>query len=369
MVNHKLVSYIKENLNAGYDISTIRQHLLSYYPQKDVDEAVNHVYKAQTIRHEIHLSKTTLVAVMAVLFTAVLLSSFFFFYKGEKDNVKLMDLEVDVITKDIYPGTMLEFNVQLSNMGSSEKYDITLRHEILDNNNRIINSKQETAAIGTKLSKQSRLQIPETANPGAYILKTTASYDKEKKEASASFIVKPKQEEKTGECKEECKNTDKCIETECSAATNYECEYILLQNCCGNGICEDNEESCAEDCKPLNPPEEPTSEENKTEQPEIPPEQKQSYLDIVKEAQELVNIDKDRAVSKCSEILNENYKDECIAQLAEMSNDNYFCDKITDEQKRNTCYMTWAMKNNEYNVCDKITNPDLKSACDLLKEQ
>ncbi len=46
MVNRNLVSYIKQQINAGYDINTIRNFLIrNGYNKKEIDEAVDYAYK------------------------------------------------------------------------------------------------------------------------------------------------------------------------------------------------------------------------------------------------------------------------------------------------------------------------------------
>ncbi|MBD3355386.1 hypothetical protein GF361_05380 [Candidatus Woesearchaeota archaeon] len=46
MVNRNLVSYIKQQINAGYDINTIRNFLIrNGYNKKEIDEAVDYTYK------------------------------------------------------------------------------------------------------------------------------------------------------------------------------------------------------------------------------------------------------------------------------------------------------------------------------------
>ncbi len=49
-------------------------------------------------------------------------------------------------------------------------------------------------------------------------------------------------------CPATCSDNNSCTEDKCSAATNYECAYKAIIPCCGNGVCEDNEFNCNEDC-------------------------------------------------------------------------------------------------------------------------
>ena len=44
MINHKIVEYIQQNIDVGYDVSAIRKRLIDHgYPQNDIDDTINHV--------------------------------------------------------------------------------------------------------------------------------------------------------------------------------------------------------------------------------------------------------------------------------------------------------------------------------------
>jgi len=45
-----------------------------------------------------------------------------------------------------------------------------------------------------------------------------------------------------------CNDNNSCTEEKCSSETNYECTYKAITPCCSNGVCEDNEFNCNEDC-------------------------------------------------------------------------------------------------------------------------
>lgn len=48
-----------------------------------------------------------------------------------------------------------------------------------------------------------------------------------------------------------CQPTNSCQQALCSANTDYQCKYIAIEPCCGNGKCESNEDSaaCPVDCE------------------------------------------------------------------------------------------------------------------------
>ncbi|MBW3012406.1 hypothetical protein KY311_04425 [Candidatus Woesearchaeota archaeon] len=79
MVRQDLVSYLKKELSAGYDISTLRNHLISQgYNKKEVDEAVDALYKQPKAKTLPKFPKIKLGPV-AILIAAVILFVIGFF--------------------------------------------------------------------------------------------------------------------------------------------------------------------------------------------------------------------------------------------------------------------------------------------------
>ena len=68
MVDKALLSYIKRYMQQGYDINSIRSHLLKYYPSKKVDETIHAAYQPE-IKHVIHLSPALIIIlIIAIVF-------------------------------------------------------------------------------------------------------------------------------------------------------------------------------------------------------------------------------------------------------------------------------------------------------------
>ena len=96
MVRQKVIDYIRSMLQKGYDISAIRNAMLKYgYTNKDIDDAVNLVYNP-TIRHEIHLSPTT---IFAIIFIVISISAIavFFYYSPAKAPAQILDLKLEPV--------------------------------------------------------------------------------------------------------------------------------------------------------------------------------------------------------------------------------------------------------------------------------
>ena len=53
MINQKIVEYIQQNLDEGYDVAAIRKRLIAHgYPQNDIDDTINHVQQQSTASQE-----------------------------------------------------------------------------------------------------------------------------------------------------------------------------------------------------------------------------------------------------------------------------------------------------------------------------
>jgi len=205
MVKKELVDFIRSNLNQGYDAVTIREHLLRYgYLPSDVDEAISIALQPAQIKHTIHMSKTTIIFSVSLLLALALTIYLAYILLVPKAPAKLLDLETEPLTSAVEAGGLLRFKVEILSIGSSKRYDIKLRHEVLDKNNKIITFKEEEPGIETRIAKISSIRIPEDTLPSSYVLKTEAIYDSKKATAVFTFKVKKATAEPT--CSDGIKN-------------------------------------------------------------------------------------------------------------------------------------------------------------------
>ena len=218
-------------------------------------------------------------------------------------------------------------------------------------------------------------------------------YDKKTAKATSSFKVVAKETGEPGpvipekKCHVSCNDNNACTNDYCDEDTNYECKYDMLVPCCGNGICESDEnfENCLADCK-------------------APAGQEESIFDgksiweRINITAELARRDKDKALQYCKEIEqsmfrygclgkvaissnddnvcvsveDDSYRDSCYRDFATTSRNSAVCEKIVADQKRDNCYLNFVAQKdsalNDYTVCDKITNKYLKQSCDSLKK-
>ena len=206
MVKKSVIDYVKGLVQKGYKVNTIRDTLSKYgYPNKEIDDAINSAYNT-TIRHEIHLSHTTALVIIFV-FVSLLGVASFFYYSPPNEQTKLLDLNLEPLTTTVEPGESITFLKELSNLGSSKRYDVIIKQEIIDPaTSRVLTQKIETRAIETFGSTQTKILVPEDAKAGDYILRAIVEYDSKK--AVATLPVKIVAFAKKESCSDGLQNQD-----------------------------------------------------------------------------------------------------------------------------------------------------------------
>ncbi|MBU0628591.1 MAG: hypothetical protein KKC75_05345 [Nanoarchaeota archaeon] len=404
MVQNSLVNYIREQIRAGYDINTIKAYLLKYgYNETQVNEAIQYAYPPTEVKHVAHFSKTTIAIAAAVVCSLLIISGALFIYlKPGNVPSQLLDLKTEIVGSSVNIGDKLRFTVELVNLGKELRYDVQLRYEVYNLKDEIITSKGETIALQTKASSSVGIELPDVGE-GSYYVKTTASYSGGSARATSRFsVVKPSSSVPTTtnptipavpttpstpstpskKCPFSCDDSNACTTDYCNDGTSYLCRHDMIYPCCGNGICEDNEnyERCLADCEAPKGQEE-TMFEGKTIWEkidiikDIAKRDKASALRYCREIEQITykydcltnvgGVTGDESI--CSEIDDDIEKDDCYKDVAKESKRSEVCANIVKESKSDQCYMDFATKG-DYSVCDKVVNKYLKQSCDSLKQ-
>jgi hypothetical protein len=393
MARKKVIKYIKGLLQKGYSISSIKNTMLRYgYSSRDIDGAVEEIYNP-TIRHEIHLSKTALLAVI-IIAAAVLGAAFFAYFSQPKAPEKLLDLNLEPVKTSVEAGSSISFIKEISNLGSLSRYDVFVEHQLIDTKtSKIITGKNETIAVETSSSKQTSLLVPEGIAAGDYLLRTVVTYDGRKavatlpvkitssKRESCFDGIKNQDEEKidcVGICKPcseviiDCDDGNPCTE---DVFENGICSNNAVIPCCGNNICETNE-ACAADCAAKqNPPgaSPETLEDIKDIGRSDPARARQlcGQLDVPDIQDVCISnigeVQKDKEY--CESVLSVKIKDTCHSTISKLSRDKSLCKAISGDGIRDSCYAYFFVPpNKDYSVCELITNKDLRGSCNSLKQ-
>jgi len=367
MANKKLVDYIREQIKKGFDLQTIRNHLLQYgYSAEDLDEAVRHLQSPE-IRHVIHFSPAALIGITAIfvglIATVFLFANFF----PPKVPESLLDLSLEGIQTTAVAGSEITFISELDNLGAAKRYDINLKYELISlNTNEIVTFKEETMAIETRGSKQIAMQIPSGSAGGDYVLRAIATYNGQR--AVATLPVKIEAQDQ--EMKE---TTQKPIKEKAEEEIAAEKPEEGLQP-----------ESIASDTVP-----EEQSEERETKGAsalttfEALEKAGNAAKHNRREAEKVCNelqlqISRDLCFNKigevlvdrtyCSKINDDRTKDVCLSNIAKIARNSDFCAGISKDSRKDSCYMNFVIDNKDFTVCDKVINQYLKQSCESLKQ-
>jgi hypothetical protein len=145
-------------------------------------------------------------------------------------------------------------------------------------------------------------------------------------------------------CKD-CDDNNPCTEDFCIEGN---CINKEIFPCCGNSICEGEEDkdSCPTDCA-----------------------EKTIYTteaELRTKAEDLAKEDHIKAAKFCQTLEQINQKDHCFYVVAYSSEKMDICKYIEKSTKADTCYMKFISQNKDYGSCHYIQSDHLRSACESL---
>src|SRR3989338_2031631 len=387
MVQNSLVEYIREQIRAGYSAGEIKGYLTKYgYSESQINEAFQFAYPPTEVKHVITFSKRTIALIIAIICTLVLSGAgVYMFVIKEKPDMQLLDVQMDVITSTVNQVESLKFTAQIFNLGKSKRFDVFMKYEVYDNTERVLAFKEETLAVETRASSTVNIGVGDI-KPGNYYVRAVASYGGKKARATNAFRIQAAAEPSIRQqpdvpkrsCPSSCEDKNKCTTDYCSADTGYQCEHSKVAQCCGNGLCENGEDSnsCLEDCA-SDLPQDSFGDRPVWEQIDIigniaKNDKPRAIADCKKIEQASFRFDcmtkvaaGTRDESVCDNIEDEPSRDSCIKEVAVQNEDSTICAKMVKDSRRDQCYMDFATKG-EYSVCEKLTNMYLKQSCESL---
>lgn len=329
---NQLVTYMNQYLSQGYQIEQLKTFLQQQgYSSNDVQKAASIINKPQTIKHEVHLPFATIFGI--VLIIGFVFGGYFlmnnFFSNSNPDlpsNIQiptdpttqyLLDVSTTLSEQTVIQGDKLTISTLVVNMGSSEKYDITLKYELLNafGKNQYLNIPTQTKALSSTLEVDKTIDIPENLQPGIYEVKVTALYEGKEAYSQAKFKIIVKSS--TNDLNKE----DDYQEIE---QQYYTPEIIIIA-----------ENTDSEDLM-------------------------QEVVDLAKEGSTT------EAEAKCLALSNNIQKDNCLSTLAVYDNEASHCSKIIDDKEHDNCLMSIMMAKG-YDNCDSFKTKDKKELCIRLK--
>lgn len=366
--DQRLVSYITQQRNSGFDQNSIRNYLLKYgYAVQQIDPAVDTVFHpvaASTGKHITHLGAIIVsVIVLVSVFSGAGL--FFFFQFSQDNNIKdqLMDYTVKATKTSLLPGDTLSFEISMDNKGNDKRYDVELTHKILDVDQKEIDSVQETVAVETTTEQVTEIKVPENLKPGKYKLVSVGKYgEDESQEVSASFSFEVKGADfSKGDDTEKQPKVDQPKKVDSSKKTDTKPQSATQQ---------------PKKTQPASPASQPSTQPSTDDK--IPAKDAKAQPDEDEQKVSIDEIEADvrtkaadpgkisEADALCQTLTTQNEKDYCYSDIAEVSKQKQYCDKINHQYRRDVCYLNNFMEKGDYSVCDVIIDYELNLAC---KEQ
>jgi len=107
------------------------------------------------------------------------------------EEYALMDVKVEVLTKQVMPDGTLRFYVSLYSLGIKKRFDVTLDYQIKEvDTEKLISHKEETMAIETSLSFVRNYDLTNVSlSPGKYFISVVANYENKTATSADLFEV------------------------------------------------------------------------------------------------------------------------------------------------------------------------------------
>jgi len=381
-----LLRYIEDQLAKGFKPDIIKTRLVrqGYSPTlvEGMIESVSMTKSAgMPVQIGVNHEKSVFSKLIILLLTVgVLVAGVFFFAPGlTKEKQPLLDVQATADKFSYAPGEEAGFDLEITNMGSAARFDITLIYRILDKNDNSVISKEETVAISTSTSYHKSVTLPTSIKPGNYVLKVFANYGGKVATTSFSFEVA----ESTGvvtvqpSCDDGIKNQNE-LGIDCGG----KCGGYWYDGSCHSGPKTSNgatttKPGCADKIKNQDETEidcggvcggywydggchassKPASIQTLTP----------TFASIMMDARTTAKTNPEEAKNICIGLEKIDEKDKCLKLVGQITLKQEYCELIENPDYRDECYYPFFMQG-DYSVCEKLTDPQSKKACEQMRE-
>lgn len=197
MVDMSLVNYVRQLLQMGYDINSIRNRLISSgYDIGAIDGAINYAYHPSAgaaPKHgfaDVMKSKKFLAAFTAVIAITSLALLILVLVGGEAPQI---GISVYLDSENVYQGEELSFSKTLTSL--DEPGMVAMSYEVIDQIAGITAATSQESFSTQAVKRETSITIPLSTEPGSYILRAVATYGGQSAETTAQFNVLVKEEE------------------------------------------------------------------------------------------------------------------------------------------------------------------------------
>jgi hypothetical protein len=385
----QLLKYVEEQFGRGYSPKQVKDTLLrNGYSPALVDGVIESVGKRGLSSSSLKTRGADMSSFTPKIFLVVFIAALLigggvflaFFLKGDEallDVVTIPDREI------VHPSEAVGFELQVANMGSTKRVDMSLKYSILDDSDNLIISKEDTLAVETSLIQHKEVKLPATAKPGHYTLKVFVNYDDNV--ATASFDFKVEKKEATtvkGSCDDGLKNQDE-VGVDCGGVCGG---YFYDGSCNDNpkqanpvtpiqpdgkkGTCTDevkNQDEVGVDCGgvcggywyDLGCHDSPKSAD-------VSVSQKSTGSQLM-DIRTVAKSDPESAKESCFGFIDEKVRDTCIKSVAQISKNSEYCELIISDSDRDLCYYPFFMQG-DYVICEKLVLKESLQTCAQLRQ-
>jgi hypothetical protein len=360
----ELLRYAKGELDKGYSPMQVREAIIrSGYSPAVADGVMQSVLTSkqreaapQSSFMEKRLNSKIIIAICAAALLIVAAITIPFISKG---NSALLDVSATPAGETYHAGEDVEFDLEIFNMGTKDRFDITLQYKVFDKDENLITAREETLAISTSTSYRKSVKLPSSMRPGDYSLKVFANYDDKIATSAFTFAVVPK--EITTQ-PTPTTNTTKPVTNNNTPVAQPE---PIIQATCTDGIRNQNETGI--DCGGTCGGSWYDLECHHTPKPVAATSQTKSTGSLVLEARLLAKTDPESAKNICLEFNDDAARDTCLKSVAQAGSQSQFCELIINDNDRDLCYYPFFMQG-DYTVCDKLVLKESLQTCAQLKE-
>ncbi|HEY9705043.1 MAG TPA: hypothetical protein V6C58_21570, partial [Allocoleopsis sp.] len=284
------------------------------------------------VKHEVHFSKGTIIAIMLILFVGGGVYSAMHFGLFSKSE-SLLDVSVTTFSYVYVSGENINYQIYITNMGSAKRFDAIIKTVLIDDIGNIITRKEETIAVETTSSITRNIQVPQNTPSGKYYLKVIADYDgKQATSTNEVQIVKnvldkppintrPNNGGTQGGQTSTGSQTGGSSNTQTGSGANSGSSQVYTK----------------------------------------------TFSDTLSNVKSVSLSNPNAAVEICEDITQETQKDICFETIAATSKTTSYCSYMQDVTRRDNCYMSFLMAGETVDICDKISDSKTKEFCDQLR--
>jgi len=89
--------------------------------------------------------------------------------------------------------------------------------------------------------------------------------------------------------------------------------------------------------------------------------------EIIEKVKALGTVNEEESIRLCNTLTDEDFKDECYLQIAQIFEKHSHCDSIERASLSNVCYMHFVQLG-DYSVCEKIQDVYIRKSCESLRQ-